>query len=66
MPSNWKRSSRRQDPPPLEPSSNVRELRAAEILPPQRALDIDEPTPSVVERDDIVKGYEFEKGKYVR
>ena len=37
----------------------------AEILPPQRALDIDEPTLSVVERDDIVKGYEFEKGKFV-
>jgi DNA end-binding protein Ku len=32
---------------------------------PQRALDIDEPTLSVVERDDIVKGYEFEKGKFV-
>ena len=46
-------------------SSYVRELRAAEILPPQRALDIDEPTQSVVERDDIVKGYEFENGKFV-
>ena len=64
-PSSSKRSSRRQDPPPLAQSSNVRELRAAEILPPQRTLDIDEPTPSVVERDDIVKGYEFEKGKFV-
>jgi len=48
----------------LAQSSNVRELRAAEILPPQRALDIDEPTLSVVERDDFVKAYEFEKGKF--
>jgi len=63
-PSNLKHSSRRQDPPPLAQSSNVRELRAAEILPPQRALDIDEPTLSVVERDDFVKAYEFEKGKF--
>jgi len=64
-PSNSKRPSVRQDPEPLAQSSNVRELRAAEILPPQQALDIDEPTLSVVERDDIVKGYEFEKGKFV-
>jgi len=64
-PSDSKRSSRRQDTEPLAQSSNVRELRAAEILPPRRTLDIDEPTPSVVERDDIVKGYEFEKGKFV-
>jgi len=64
-PSSSKRSSRRQDPPPLAQSSNVRGLRTAEILLPQRALDIDEPTPSVVERDDIVKGYEFERGKFV-
>ena len=63
-PSNPKRSSR-EVPPLLAQSSNVRELRAAEILPPQQALDIDEPTLSVVERDDIVKGYEFEKGKFV-
>jgi len=65
MPSISMRSSRRQDPPPMAHSSYVRELRAAEILPPQRALDIDEPTQSVVERDDIVKGYEFENGKFV-
>jgi DNA end-binding protein Ku len=64
-PSDSKRSSRPQDPPPLAQSSNVHELRAAEILPPLQALDIDEPTLSVVERDDIVKGYEFEKGKFV-
>ena len=64
-PSYSKRSSPCLDPEPLAQSSNVRELRAAEILPPQRTLDIDEPTPSVVERDDIVKGYEFEKGKFV-
>jgi DNA end-binding protein Ku len=64
-PSSSKRSSRRQDPPPLAQSSNVRELRAAEMLPPQRALEIEEPALSVVERDDIVKGYEFEKGKFV-
>jgi len=63
-PSNLKRSSW-QDIPALARPSNVRELRAAEISPPQRALDIDEPTPLVVERDDIVKGYEFEKGKFV-
>src|SRR4051812_47422405 len=64
-PSDSKRSARRQHPESLAQSSNVRELRAAEILPPQRALAIDEPTSSVVERDDIVKGYEFEKGKLV-
>jgi DNA end-binding protein Ku len=64
-PSTSMRSSWRQDPPPMAQSSNVRELRAAEILPPQRALDIDQPSLSVVERDDIVKGYEFEKGKFV-
>jgi DNA end-binding protein Ku len=64
-PSDSKRSSRRQDPEPPAQSSNVRELRAAEIVPPQRALDIDEPPLSVVERDDILKGYEFEKGKFV-
>lgn len=63
--SDSKRSSRHQDPEPLAQSSNVRELRTAEILLPQRALDIDEPSPSVVERDDVVKGYEFEKGKFV-
>jgi DNA end-binding protein Ku len=64
-PSNSMRPSRRQDPATMAQSSNVRELRAAEILPPQPALDIDEPTLSVVERDDIVKGYEYEKGKFV-
>jgi DNA end-binding protein Ku len=58
-------SSRRQDPPPVAQSSNVRELRAAEILSPQREVDFDQPRLSVVERDDIVKGYEFEKGKFV-
>ena len=41
-PSDLKRPSWRQDPPPLAQSSNVRELRAAEILPPQRTLDIDD------------------------
>jgi len=46
-------------------SSNVRELRAAEVLSPQREVDFDQPRLSVVERDDIVKGYEFEKGKFV-
>jgi len=65
MPSILMRSSRRQDPPPLPQSSNVRELHAAELSPPQRALEIDEPPLRVVERDDIVKGYEFEKGKFV-
>ena len=64
-PSDSKRSSPCLDPEPLAQSSNVRELRAAEMLPPQRALDIEEPALSVVERDDIVKGYEFEKGKFV-
>src|SRR6186997_1434646 len=48
--SNSKRFSRPQ-PSPLAQASNVRELRAAEILPPQHALDIDEPTLPVVERD---------------
>ena len=64
-PSISMRSSRGQDPPAMAQSSNVRKLSAAEILRPQRALDIDEPTLSVVERDDLAKGYEFEKGKFV-
>lgn len=64
-PGNPKPSSRRQDPSPLALSSNVRALRASEVSLPQPALDIDEPPPSVVERDDIVKGYEFEKGRFV-
>jgi len=63
--SDSKRSSGRQDPPPRARPSNVLELPAAENFPPQRALDIDDPTLSFVERDDIVKGYEFEKGKFV-
>lgn len=64
-PSTSKRFPRREDPSPMAQSSNVRELRTAEVLPLQRAFAVDEPTPSVVERDDIVKGYEFEKGKFV-
>lgn len=63
--SNSKPSSRGEDPAPLALSSNVRALRAAEVPLPQQALDIDEAALSVVERDDIVKGYEFEKGKFV-
>ena len=59
------RSSRRQDPSPMAQSSNVRELRTADISPPQEPPDTDEPPLSVVARDDIVKGYEFEKGKIV-
>jgi DNA end-binding protein Ku len=62
---DWKRSSWREDRPLPAQSSNVRELRGNANLPPQQALDIEEPTLSVVERDDIVKGYEFEKGKFV-
>src|SRR5689334_19834544 len=65
VPSISMHSSRRQDPPPVAQSSNVRELRAAEILSPQREVDFDQPRLPVVERDDIVKGYEFEKGKFV-
>jgi DNA end-binding protein Ku len=63
--SDSRRSSRRQDPPPRAQAGNVVDLPAAEVFRPQRALDIDEPAVSVVERDDIVKGYEFEKGKFV-
>jgi DNA end-binding protein Ku len=64
-PSSSVRALPRQRPAPGAQSSNVRELRAAEISPPQRALYSDESTPSVVERDDIVKAYEYEKGKFV-
>ena len=56
---------KRLERPAVAPSRNVPELRARDALPPQPSLDIDEPAPSVVERDDIVKGYEFEKGKFV-
>src|SRR5690242_13286846 len=64
-PSISMRSSVLQGPPPTAQSSNVRELRSDEILPPRREADFDQPRLSVVERDDIVKGYEFEKGKFV-
>ncbi len=55
------------DPRPasVAQARNVRELRGAELSPREQSFDIDEPTPSVVERDDIVKGYEFERGKFV-
>ena len=64
-PSISMRSSALRGPPPMAQSSNVRELRSDEILPPRREADFDQPRLSVVERDDIVKGYEFEKGKFV-
>jgi DNA end-binding protein Ku len=60
-----KPSSRRQDPPPLALSSNVRALRSAEISLREGEPDYVEPTLPIVERDDMVKGYEFEKGKFV-
>ena len=62
-PSASKPSSRRQDPLPV--ASNVRELRAVDISPKQREPDTDDAALPVVERDDIAKGYEFEKGKFV-
>ena len=50
---------------PSSRANNVRPLRVAEVSTTQYEPDIDEPVPAVVERDDIVKGYEFEKGKFV-
>ncbi|WP_280154656.1 Ku protein [Piscinibacter sp. XHJ-5] len=39
---------------------------AAPARPPARQLDLDDaPPPVIVEREDIVKGYEFEKGRFV-
>jgi DNA end-binding protein Ku len=50
--------------PTPAPKSNVRPLRA-EPLPQPPELELDEPAPAIVERDDMVKGYEFEKDKFV-
>src|SRR5215203_6089843 len=56
--------------PPDEPEPEERP-RASNVKtftkPPPTAVDEeqDEPTPVVVERRDMVKGYEFEKGKFV-
>ena len=64
-PSGSTRVPRRQDSPPPVQSSNVRELRSAETFA-QGSLDEDEElAPSVVEREDIVKGYEYAKGRFV-
>jgi DNA end-binding protein Ku len=62
-------NSKRFSPPEVEQtsssSSNVRPLRATQISAPQEEPEIDAGAPAVVERDDIVKGYEFERGKFV-
>ena len=49
------------------PASNVRPFTkvSARAVEPQIEPEIEEPTAVVVERSDMVKGYEFEKGKFV-
>jgi DNA end-binding protein Ku len=49
------------------PASNVRPFTKVPARPiePEPEPEIEEPTPVVVERSDMVKGYEFEKGKFV-
>ena len=63
--SKLKRSAQREYAASLDVPGNVRELRDAEALQPQPAIEIGGQAAAVVERDDIVKGYEFEKGKFV-
>ena len=52
---------------PSAPASNVRPFTkvSARAIEPEPEIEIEDPTPVVVERSDMVKGYEFEKGKFV-
>ena len=54
---------------PPAPASNVRPFTkvSARAIEPESdpEPEIEEPTPVVVQRSDMVKGYEFEKGKFV-
>ena len=61
------RSSRLEEPEILSRSTNVHPFRSADSVRAraQPEPEADEPDPAFVERDDIVKGYEFEKGKFV-
>ena len=63
--SNLKRFSPPEAQEATSSSSNVRPLRATQIFPPPDEPEIDTAAPAIVERDDIVKGYEFERGKFV-
>ena len=47
------------------PASNVRPFTKVSARPIEPEPEIEEPSPVVVERSDMVKGYEFEKGKFV-
>jgi DNA end-binding protein Ku len=58
------RAARPREEAALEPpalASNVRPFTKV----PARTPELEEPSPVVVERSDMVKGYEFEKGKFV-
>ena len=50
---------------PSAPASNVRPFTKVSARPIDAEPEIEEPSPVVVERSDMVKGYEFEKGKFV-
>ena len=52
---------------PTAPLGNVRPFTKVSARPvePEPEPEIEEPSPVVVERSDMVKGYEFEKGKFV-
>ena len=50
---------------PTAPASNVRPFTKVSARPIEPEPEIEEPGPVVVERSDMVKGYEFEKGKFV-
>ena len=52
---------------PAAAASNVRPFTKVSVraVEPEPEIEIEDHTPVVVERSDMVKGYEFEKGKFV-
>ena len=50
---------------PSAPASNVRPFTKVSARAIEPEPEVEEPSPVVVERSDMVKGYEFEKGKFV-